>query len=73
MITNEVDSCLTELRTSRAIGKFYELKNVLADKHINMGTRRKLMESCVRSRLVYGTQASFPLEKQIYSRKLCTT
>ena len=71
MITNEEDCCFTELRTSRAIGKFYELKNVLADKHINMGTRRKLMEACVRSRLVYGTQASFPLEKQMKRLESC--
>ena len=32
-----------------------ELKNVLTDSDLN--TRRKLLESCVRSRLTYGTQA----------------
>ena len=71
MITNEDDSCFTELRTSRAIGKFYELKSVVSDKQINMGTRRKLMEACVRSRLVYGTQACFPHEKQMKKLESC--
>ena len=73
MITNEDDSCFTELRTSRAIGKFYELKSVLSDKQINMGTRRKLIEACVRSRLVYGTQACFPLEKEMKKLESCWT
>ena len=36
-----------------------------------MGTRRKLMDSCVRSRLVYGTQACFPLEKQMKKLESC--
>ena len=71
MITNEDDSCFTELRTSRATGKFYELKSVLSDKQVNMNTRRKLIEACVRSRLVYGTQACFPLEKEMKKLESC--
>ena len=55
MMTNLKDSCFTELRISRAVGKLNELRNVLADKNINMRTRKKLMEACVRSRLIYGT------------------
>lgn len=70
MITNEDDSCFTELRTSRAIDKFYELKSVLSDKQVNMNTRRKLIEACVRSRLVC-TQACFPLEKEMKKIESC--
>ena len=51
MITNLENRCFTEWCISRAVGKFYDLKNVLSDKNINMGTGRKLMEACVRSRL----------------------
>ena len=71
MITNFKDSCFTELRISRAVGKFNELRNVLADKNINMRTRKKLMEACVRSRLIYGTQACFPLENQMKKLESC--
>ena len=36
-----------------------------------MCTRKKLLEACVRSRLVYGTQASLPNEKQMKKLEAC--
>ena len=45
--------------------KFNEFRNVLTNKDVNMHTRRKLLESCVRSRLRYGTQAWYTNEQQL--------
>ena len=59
------------MRVSRAIGKFHEMKKVLSDSSVNMKTRKKLMEACVRSRLTYGTQACFPKEVQMRKLESC--
>ena len=61
----------TDHRTDRAIAKFNELRNILTDKDVNMHTRRKLLESCVRSRLTYGTQAWYPNEQQLKKLEVC--
>ena len=65
VITNDPNDCFTIHRRERAIGKFYELKSVLCDTHVNMPTRRKILESCVRSRLTYGTTAWLPNEQEL--------
>ena len=57
VISNSKNTCFTEYRTARAIAKFNELRNIRTDRVVNMRTRKKLLESCVRSRLTYGTQA----------------
>ena len=36
-----------------------------------MGTRRKIMEACVRSRLTYGTQAMSPKEAELQRLETC--
>ena len=55
--SNKEQGCFTDLRISKAIGKFNEMRQVLTDHKVNMATRMKLMDACVRSRLLYGTQA----------------
>ena len=65
LITTKENACFTDLRITRSIAKFNELRKVLTDTKINMRTRRKLLEACVRSRLTYGTQALFPNEAQL--------
>lgn len=70
VITNDVSVCFTEHRTDRAWAKFNELRTVLTDNKVNMQTRRKLLESCVRSRLIYGTQACYPKEHQMKKLEL---
>ena len=55
--SNKEQSSFTDLRVSKAIRKFNEMRQVLTDNKVNMTTRMKLMEACVRSRLLYGTQA----------------
>ena len=57
VISNSKKVSFTVHRIARALAKFNELRNVLTDKKINMKTRKKLLESCVRSRLLYGVQA----------------
>ena len=71
VITNDVSVCFTEHRTDRAWAKFNELRTVLTDNKVNMQTRRKLLESCVRSRLIYGTQACYPKEHQMKKLEAC--
>ena len=72
VITTEEKGCFTEHRISRTISKFNELRNVLtADINVNLRTRRKLLESCVRSHLTYGTQAWFPNEQQMWKLEIC--
>ena len=48
-----------------------ELRNVLSDPKVNIRTRRKLLEACVRSRLTYGLQALFPNVQQLRSLGTC--
>ena len=71
LITNKEKGSFTELRVSRAVGKFHDMKKVLSDNSINMKTRKRLIEACVRSRLAYGTQSCFPKEKQMRKLKGC--
>ena len=63
--------CFTEHRTARAIAKFNELRNVLTDKSVNLNTRKKLMESCVRSRLTYGLQSWLPNQGELKKLEVC--
>ena len=60
VISNSEDICFTEHCVSRATAKFNELRNVLCDTDVNLRTRRKILEACVRSRLLYGTSACEP-------------
>ena len=55
----------TEVRTSRAIAKYGELPKVLGNSQINMATRRKLLEACVRSKLLYAPHVWFPNSREI--------
>ena len=71
LITTKGDGCYTELMISRATAKFNEMRKVLTDPKVNMGTRRKILESCVRSRLTYGTQACLPNEKLLKKLEVC--
>ena len=71
VITNSNEKCFTEHRASRAKAKFNELRAVLADKKVNLKTRRKILESCVRSRLLYGVEADIPNEAQLKKLESC--
>ena len=44
-------------RISSAFQKWNELKHVLTDRRIKMSTRVKILEACVRSRLLYSAQS----------------
>ena len=59
MITNndEDPSHFLTFRISSAFQKRNELKHVLTDRKINMFTRVKILEACVRSRLLYSAQS----------------
>ena len=71
VISNSEDICFTEHRVSRATAKFNELRNVLCDIDVNLRTRRKILEACVRSRLLYGTSAWDPKEDEIRKLEVC--
>ena len=70
-ITTETNKTFTEHRIACAFAKFNELRGVLSDIHVNVRSRRKLVESCVRSRLTYGTQAWFPKEQELKRLESC--
>ena len=55
--TDEDPSQYLNFRISSAFQKWNELKHVLTDKRIMMSTRTKILEACVRSRLLYSVQA----------------
>ena len=59
MVTNLDDdpSHFLSFRISSAFQKWNELKHVFTDKIIFMSTRIKLLEACVRSRLLYSSQS----------------
>ena len=59
VITNNDDdpSHYLSFRISSAFQKWNELKHVLTDRGIFMSTRIKLLEACVRSRLLYSSQS----------------
>ena len=47
------------------------MRNVLCDTDVNLKTRRKILEACVRSRLIYGTSAWDPNEREIKKLETC--
>ena len=55
--TNDDPSLYLNFRISSAFQKWNELKHVFIDKRIFMSTRIKLLEACVRSRLLYSCQS----------------
>ena len=55
--TDEDASKYLNFRISSAFQKWNDLKHVLTDKRITMSTRTKILEACVRSRLLYCVQA----------------
>ena len=59
MVTNLDDdpSHFLSFRIASAFQKWNELKHVFTDKRIFMSTRIKLLEACVRSRLLYSSQS----------------
>ena len=61
----------TDLRISSALSKFSEMGNVLRDGEVDIGIRRKLLESCVRPRLLYATQSWCPYEAEILKLQGC--
>ena len=62
VICNKDEKGFTEHRISRAKAKFNKLKEVLTDLKVRLKTRRKILQSCVRSRLLYGIAADIPHE-----------
>ena len=69
--SNKEQGCFTDLRVSKAIGKFNEMRQVLTDHKVNISTRIKLMEACVRSRLLYGTQAWYIRNESAKKLEVC--
>ena len=60
VLSNEVSnnaSTFLNHQISSAFSKWNEMKSVLLDKRIFLSTRVKLLEACVRSRLLYSVQA----------------
>lgn len=64
-ISNIYEKRCTDLLVSHATGEFFELYRVLANKWLKKKTRRKLLESCVSSRLIYATQAILPKSREM--------
>ena len=71
VITTIDNKDFTEYRIARANAKFNELRSALCDYNINLHTRKKLLEACVRSRLTYGLQACYPNEVQMKKLEAC--
>ena len=71
VISNSDEVCYTEHRVSRANAKFNELRNVLSDADVNLRSRRKILEACVRSRLLYGISAWAPKEAEVKKLESC--
>ena len=55
--TDEDPSSYLTFRISSAFQKWNELKLVLTDKRVNLSSRVKFLEACVRSRLLYSSQS----------------
>jgi hypothetical protein len=70
-IFNTKDKSFTELRISKATQKFQDMKKVLTDGEIEINVRKKFLEACVRSRLVYATQSCFPYEAEMKKLESC--
>ena len=71
VFTTAEGKCFTDHRIARATAKFNELRNALCDTDINLKTRRKLLEACVRSCLTYGLQACYPKENEMKKLEAC--
>ena len=71
VITNNENDCFTDHRIARAVAKFNELRTVLCDTNVNIQTRRNILETCVQSRLIYGTAAWFPNGHQLKKMEAC--
>ena len=71
VISNSNQVNFTEHRIARASAKFNELRTVLCDTDVNLKSRRKILEACVRSRLLYGTSAWAPKEREIKQLETC--
>ena len=71
VISNSNQVNFTEHRIARASAKFNELRTVLCDTDINLKSRRKILEACVRSRLLYGVSAWAPKEREIKQLETC--
>ena len=65
------EKCFTEHRISRANAKFNQLRKVLSDTDVNLKRRRKILESCVRSRLLFGIDAGIPKRGQVKKLDAC--
>jgi len=63
--TNQDPSQYLNHRISSAFQKWNDLKHVLTDKKITMSTRTKILEACVRNRLLYSVQAWELLAKEL--------
>ena len=63
--TTETNKTFTEHRVACAFAKFNELRGVLSDINVKVWTRRRILESCVRERLIYGTGACLPKEQEM--------
>lgn len=71
MIPTTFNAVSVEQQLAKATAKFNELRTVLTDNSVNMMTRKKLLEACVRLRLTYGVQAWLPKEKEIRKMEVC--
>ena len=71
VFTNDPEKSYTDHRIARATAKFNELRKALCDTNVNLQTRRKLLEACVRSRLTYGLQACYPKEAEMKKLQSC--
>ena len=59
------------LRVSRTTGKLFELYRVLTDKEVKMKTRCKLLESCIRYRLISATPTILPKSHEMVKLESC--
>ena len=58
IVNTDVDpSHYLNFRISSAFQKWNEVKHILTDRRILMSTRSKILEACMRSRLLYSVQA----------------
>ena len=71
VFSNKDVGSYTELCISKAFRKFNEMRNVFKDHKIKMGTRMKMLEACVRSRLTYGTQTLYVGEAHMKKLNSC--
>ena len=65
-----IKSC-TALRVSRTTGKLFELYRVLTDKEVKMKTRCKLLESCIRYRLISATPTILSKSHEMVKLESC--